>query len=123
MIAVAALLIVAAVPALAASREDHGERGNPGGDRGASAEHIGTRGGGSEGDSETGPPEWAKAYGWRIKDTFFGLPYGQLLRCAEAETPSEACPIILGFPDFPEGEDGARAFWVSTGIGTNIVGL
>ena len=122
MIAVAALLIVAAVPALAASGEDHGERGNSGGDRGASTEHIGTRGGGSEGDHETGPPEGAKAYGWRIKH-HFRLPYGQLLRCAEAETPSEACPTILGFLDFLEGEDGARAFWVSTEIGTNIVGL
>ena len=122
MIAVAALLIVAAVPALAANGADHGAPGDPGGDRGASTEHISTRGGGSEGDHETEPPEGAKAYGWRIKDTF-GLPYGQLLRCAEPETPSGACLTILEFPDFPEGEDGARAFWVSTGLGPLIVGL
>ncbi len=143
MIAVAALLMVGVAPALAAGRPD-----NPGGNRGASADHIGVRDVevGGDVDSETpGPPEWAKAYGWRIIDAF-GLPYGQLLKCAddgeESITPEESVT-----PEEPEGSEGfascddidpqfpdapgASAFWnwnegillLAAEVGSPIVGL
>lgn len=82
-------------------------------------------------------PEWAKAYGKRIKDEY-GVPFGHLQQCADlvddepiAETATEvdtenpkkaleACPDDL---EFPEGENGAKAFWVFTEPGLLIVGL
>jgi hypothetical protein len=82
-------------------------------------------------------PEWAKAYGKRIKDEY-GVPFGHLQQCAdlvddepiadaatgddddEAKKALESCPEDL---EFPEDENGAKAFWVFTEPGLLIVGL
>jgi hypothetical protein len=80
-------------------------------------------------------PEWAKAYGKRIKDAY-GIPFGHLQQCAgladdepaaedatadddKVKKALEACPEDL---EFPEDENGAKAFWVFTEIGLVIVG-
>lgn len=91
----------------------------------------------AEVDDDSELPEWAKAYGKRIKDEY-GVPFGHLQQCADlvddepiveaateddAEDPKkalEACPEDL---EFPEGENGAKAFWVFTEPGLLIVGL
>ena len=125
LIAVTALLIGGTVPALA------GRPDNPGGDRGASADHIDVRGenNGDEDGDRRGPPEWAKAYGWRILDAY-GLPYGLLKQCNPDFVPDEEgevsegyeafgvnCEDVLEFEDveatgtiWPD-EPGAMAFW------------
>ncbi|MEN8114241.1 MAG: hypothetical protein ABFS21_07620 [Actinomycetota bacterium] len=104
LIAVAALLIVAAVPAFAA----------PGGEPGPPADHVKGLDNdvAEDGDDMEGPPEWAKAYGWRIKNEF-GLPYGHLMMCGdEAETlpfDAELCPALP--LEIPPETFGASAFW------------
>lgn len=112
IIAVAALLTVGAAPALAA----------PGGIPGPPPDHV--RGADNaivdDSDAEMRElPEWAKAYGKRIKDTF-GLPFGHLLQCGEDSEAFEACPEDL---EFPEDGHGASAFWIFTEPGLLIVGL
>jgi hypothetical protein len=110
MIAVSALVIGGAAPALA------GRPDNPGGDRGVSADHIGLRGG-EVGDDIQGPPEWAKAYGKRILDAY-GLPYGHLLQCADGAEAFAACEDALAVGEggtvFPE-DPGAMVFWTTNG--------
>ena len=87
-------------------------------------------------------PAHAKAYGKRIKD-HYGIPFGHLQQCAAAavdddgavdgdealdgdedgEEPKkalEACPDDL---EFPEDENGAKAFWVFTEEGLLILGV
>ena len=84
-------------------------------------------------------PAWAKAYGKRIKDEY-GIPYGHLQQCAgvadvdgddvdgddatadddEPKKALEACPEDL---EFPEDEQGAKAFWVFTEAGMAVMGL
>jgi hypothetical protein len=115
MIAVAALLIVGAAPALAAPGDVPGRPDNPGENRGVSAEHIDMRGveGGVEVDSELGtPPDEAKAYGYRIIDEF-RVPYGHLLQCdQEIGTYGDGdCRSRREGLRFPDGEPGVMAFW------------
>ena len=107
MIAVAALLIVGAAPALAA----------PGGVPGPPADHVKGADDVAVDDAGAdmhGPPEWAKAYGWRIKDAF-DMPYGHLVQCNKEVGAYEDwdCPTDVEFPDleFPEDNPGAKAFW------------
>ena len=108
LLAIAALLIVAAVPAFAA----------PGGEPGPPADHV--KGADdvevAEGDGMEGPPEWAKAYGWRIKDAL-GLPYGHLLQCNDDPDAFEACAeaLLVEGLMFPEDEPGAKMFWTVNG--------
>ena len=124
LIAVTALLIGSAVPALA------GKPDSPGNDRGASAEHIDVRGGdnGDEGGDRRGPPKTAKAYGWRIKDAY-GLPFGLLKQCDPDFLPDEEGGVSEGYEafdvtcgdalelvgDWPE-DPGAMVFWTNNGI-------
>ena len=86
---------------------------------------------------EDSVPEWAKAYGKRIKD-MYGVPFGHLQQCAgiadddvvDGEESSmddddpkkalEACPEDL---EFPEDETGAKAFWVFTESQLVLVGI
>lgn len=116
IITIAAMLIVGAAPVLAAPGDDPGAPEDPRGERGVSADHIG--GPGDEGDSEVpGLPEWAKAYGKRIIETF-GLPYGHLLQCDDDPDAFETCDEALqlvGVLDFPD-EPGARVFWMTIGL-------
>jgi hypothetical protein len=128
LFATVALLLVGAVPVSAAPG---GVPGPPPG-HGKSADDV------ESGDVEVpdgdvernGPPEWAKAYGKRIKDAL-GIPFGHLQQCARAaegdaagdsddveaddedgvKKALEACPEADEYA-FPEGESGAKAFWV-----------
>ena len=134
LIAVAALLMVGAVPVSAAPG---GVPGPPPG-HGKSADDVASPD--ADGDDK-GPPEWAKAYGKRIKDAF-GIPYGHLQQCikaadteadingdesvADEEKPKkalEACPEGDDLPEFPEGEQGAKVIWVIVEPGLLILGL
>jgi hypothetical protein len=132
--AAVALLLIGAVPVSAAPG---GVPGPPPGHGKSEDKVVADEEPESEGD-ETGPPEWAKAYGKRIKDAY-GIPFGQLQQCADVDddgtedlaptgdAPAEddvtkrldACPADL---EFPEGESGAKAFWVFTEAGALIVG-
>lgn len=83
---------------------------------------------------ESTVPDWAKAYGKRIKDAY-GVPFGHLQQCAgvadvdgddstvddDPKQALEACPTDL---EFPEDESGAKAFWVfvESEAGLPIVG-
>ena len=103
MIAVAALLIVGAAPALAA----------PGGVPGPPDGHIQGTDDVTVDDADadtTGPPDWAWAYGYRIKAET-GLTYGHLLQCNDDVDAFEACTealiVELYFPEEP----GAKVFW------------
>ncbi|MDK1096043.1 MAG: hypothetical protein QGM47_02065 [Actinomycetota bacterium] len=111
LIAVTALLIGGAVPALAEKPDWAGEG------RGPSA--------GEETDRR-GPPDDAKAYGWRIKDAY-GLPFGLLLQCNPDFVPDEVsegyeafgvtCENVLDFEDADDKgtswELGASVFWTT----------
>ncbi len=85
-----------------------------------------------EEEEKNGPPEWANAYGKRIKDEY-GITYGHLQQCAgldeepvvdEGEpipsTELDDCPEDL---EFPEDANGAKAFWLFTEAGMLIVGI
>ncbi len=118
LIAVTALLIGGAVPALA------GKPDNPGNDRGASAEHIDVRGedNGDEDGDRRGPPDGVAAYGWRIKDAY-GLPFGLLLQCNPDFVPDTKDEDAKVWPTCEEAlamgdgatlwELGASAFWAT----------
>ena len=122
LIAVTALLLVGAVPVSAAPG---GVPGPPPG-HGKAADDAVADDGGGEG-AVTGPPEWAKAYGKRIKDAY-GVPYGHLQQCAKAadpeadvdgdeaaadeEEPKKALEACDESWEFPEEMQGASAFWI-----------
>ncbi|MEN8235305.1 MAG: hypothetical protein ABFR89_10335 [Actinomycetota bacterium] len=105
LISVVALLIVAAVPAFAA----------PGGEPGPPADHVKGLDDdvAEDGDDMGGPPAWAKAYGWHIKNEF-GLPYGHLMMCGdEVETlPFDAVLCPVESLEIEEGTLGASSFWI-----------
>lgn len=137
LFATVALLMVAAVPVSAA----------PGGIPGPPAGHEKAR-------DEVAPnghdvtvktlPDWAKAYGKRIKD-YFGVPFGHLQQCARVtdeepvaegddvaadDEPKKALEACRDGLDFPDGENGAKAFaesidalWVFTEDDQLIVGF
>ena len=127
--ATVALLLVGAVPVSAAPG---GVPGPPPGHGKSADKAVAGDVATPDGDKKGGPPDWAKAYGWRIKDAF-GIPFGHLQQCAgvadgdgaaEADEVAtgdevedgvkkalEACPDP-GEYEFPEGESGAKAFWV-----------
>jgi hypothetical protein len=143
--AVVALLVVGTVPASAAPG---GVPGPPEG-HGPSVDKPRPPKADADGESkDNGPPEWAKAYGWRIQDEF-GMTYGHLQQCAraaavdgvegDAAVESEEsgdddsskfflddCPVGEEMPEFPE-EPGAKALWeafvVATESGMLIVGM
>lgn len=131
----AALLVLGAAPALAA----------PGGVPGPPPDHDKAKDKVVEDDvagdedvvEDSSVPEWAKAYGKRIKDQY-GVPFGHLQQCAgvadvdgavdgdevtvdddDPKKALEACPEGL---EFPEEETGAKAFWVFTEMGGLILG-
>ena len=123
LIAVTALLLVGAVPVSAAPG---GVPGPPPGHGKAADDAVADDG--DEADVK-GPPEWAKAYGKRIKDAY-GIPYGHLQQCAKAaaddgeaevdgddavaddEEPKKALEACDEEWVFPEEMEGAKAFWV-----------
>lgn len=129
LMAAVALLMVGAVPASAA----------PGGVPGPPPGHEKSRDDvATDGDAEVSKlPSWAKAYGKRIKD-HYGIPFGHLQQCAgvadgdvvggddaagdedEPKKALEACPEDL---EFPEDQNGAKAFWVFTEEGLAILAL
>ena len=78
LMATVALLLVGAVPVSAAPG---GVPGPPPG-HGKSADDAGSGDVATPDDDvkQNGPPEWAKAYGKRIKDAY-GIPYGHLQQC------------------------------------------
>lgn len=140
LFATVALLMISAVPVSAA----------PGGVPGPPPGHEKAKDDAPDvDDGETGVkelPTWAKAYGKRIKDAY-GIPFGHLQQCAgigdgddvatddaavgdddaegdegdKVKKALEACPDPDTY-EFPEGENGAKAFWVFTEIGLLIVG-
>jgi hypothetical protein len=122
LFATVALLMVAAVPVSAA----------PGGIPGPPAGHEKARDDvASDGADATVKklPDWAKAYGKRIKDEY-DIPFGHLRQCAgladeepvaegddvvsddKPKKALEACPEDLAFPD----ENGAKAFAEFAGL-------
>lgn len=136
----AALLVLGAAPAIAA----------PGGVPGPPPDHDKAKdkvvddevAGDEEVVTESAVPDWAKAYGKRIKDAY-GVPFGHVQQCIgsiddvdgddvdgdDVDDPKkalEACEDILTeFPnvtEFPEDESGAMAFWVFTESNLLIVG-
>jgi len=131
LFAVAALFLLGAAPVSAA----------PGGVPGPPPDHWKAADDGdvAAGDVEAEElPEQAKAYGKRIKDEF-GMPYGHVQQCArylagdmakdvdadegeDEKAPKwlEACEEMDEPPVLPEGEQGAKAFWVFTESGMAI---
>lgn len=133
LMAVAALLMVGAVPVSAAP----GGVPGPPPDHWKFADDTVADEDGEDGDVSKLPAH-AKAYGKRIKDAY-GIPFGHLQQCAKAaegdavvdgdevvdedESPKkalEACPEEL---EFPADEQGAKAFWVFAEPGLLIMGL
>ncbi len=131
--AAAALLMVGAVPVSAAPG---GVPGPPPG-HGKSGDDVVVDSDGDASEEDSKIPDWAKAYGKRIKDEY-GVPFGHLQQCAgvvdgdnlpegedaltgadEPKKALEACPENL---DFPEDESGAKAFYVFTQAGHLILG-
>ena len=115
LIATLALLITGAVPAMAAPGgvpgppDGHGKKGND-----SVVEEA------EEDDSKL--PEWAKAYGKRIKDEF-GLTYGHLMQCDDEDKASDLCPEEA--LEIPEDTHGASAFaiWYFTDEEVLVLGL
>lgn len=131
--AAAALLMVGAVPVSAAPG---GVPGPPPG-HGKSGDDVVIDSDDDVTEEDSKIPDWAKAYGKRIKDEY-GVPFGHLQQCAgvadgddlpegddaladgdEPKKALEACPEDLVFP---EDESGAKAFYVFTQVGALIVG-
>jgi hypothetical protein len=150
LVATVALLLVGAVPVSAAPG---GVPGPPPG-HGKSADNTVAGDVGTPDGEKTkgGPPEWAMAYGKRIKD-YYGIPFGHLQQCArapgdeeadgdeiaadditgaaedDAKKALEACAELPEY-EFPEGEPGAKAFamfnealWVFPESALPIVGV
>ena len=145
LVAAVALLLVGAVPVSAAPG---GVPGPPPG-HGKSSDDVVT----DDGDAakKGGPPEWAKAYGKRIKD-FYGIPFGHLQQCARADAAVvdgdegvadeategdeegvkkalEACDDLPEYV-FPDDQSGAKAFYqlnemfiVMTDGGLPLIGM
>jgi hypothetical protein len=138
LFAVAALFLLGAAPVSAA----------PGGVPGPPPDHWKAA---DDGDVAVGDveakelPDWAKAYGKRIKDEF-GMPYGHVQQCArylagdmdedvdadidadeseDEKAPKwlEACEELEETPVLPEGAHGAKAFWVSVSTEVGIAVL
>ncbi len=128
--AAVALLMIGATPVAAA----------PGGVPGPPPGHEKSKGEPAEveevedGEIESSVPEWAKAYGKRIKDAY-GVPFGHLQQCAgmddvdpaedtddteDTKKALENCPEDL---EFPEDGNGAKAFWVFTEDGLAILAI
>lgn len=138
---VAALLVFGAAPAIAA----------PGGVPGPPPDHDKAKNkvvddevsGDDDAVVESAMPDWAKAYGKRIKDTY-GVPFGHIQQCIgsaddvdgdddgatmdddEPKKALEACSkILFDYPEvaeFPEDQHGAMAFWVFTENNMIIIG-
>ncbi len=116
LIAVATLVVAGAAPAIAAPPS-----GVPGQGHGHAAEKPdkGMDDVMDEAPDMEAPPEWANAYGWRIKNAY-GMTYGHLRICMVGnETAREnlECPELSDDPEAPDflgamGEHGAGGFWV-----------
>jgi len=122
LIAVAALVIAGAVPALAAPG---GVPGPPNGHGKATVTAPAVADEMPDMDDEVGempdmdaPPAWAKAYGWRIKNEY-GMTYGHLRICATGNEKAQEnleCSEFdppEGFEDAMMDEHGAGGFWVA----------
>ncbi|NIA03337.1 MAG: hypothetical protein GWP12_02205, partial [Nitrospirae bacterium] len=117
---VAALLIAGAIPALAApggipgppADHGHGTVAAPGHSDVAEAPEAEAPSKIEVSDGD-GPPEWAKAYGWRIKNVY-GMTYGHIRICATGNEHAQEqleCPDDPGF-EFPTETHGASGFWL-----------
>ncbi len=116
LIAVATLVVAGAAPAFAAPG---GEHGAPEGHGHATEKPDMDDMVGEMPDMEA-PPEWAKAYGWRIKNAT-GMTYGHIRICTtgnENARSEDKCAGLDGewAEDFEFPEDmrglGAGGFWV-----------